>query len=178
MGSDSLGAAPAMSGPPPFIRIALCGRNGETTAHALVSAEDADKVTAHRWYISGHGYAVRQISVGRKKQRTLSMARVILGLDFGDRRVVDHISADKLDNRRENIRIVTHAENLQNRVSRQYGSSRHRGVSFAKDRRARQWVAYGCVAGKMNYLGAYGSEDEAGEVAAAWRRENMPFATD
>lgn len=164
--------------PPPFVRIPLRRRDGSLEGHALVSAEDAHKVRDHRWYANSNGYASRQENIpGTKKQRTVLMARVILDLDFGDKRKVDHVSRDKLDNRRGNIRIATHAQNMQNQGSRR-GSSRFRGVSFDKSRKTRPWIAYCCIDGKTRYLGAYATEEEAGKVAADYRREHMPFSVE
>lgn len=43
------------------------------------------------------------------------MHRFIMGLGPGDPREVDHLNHNGLDNRRENLRIVSHLENGQNR---------------------------------------------------------------
>lgn len=43
------------------------------------------------------------------------MHRQILGLDSDDPRQVDHINGNTLDNRDENLRIVTRAQNMMNR---------------------------------------------------------------
>jgi len=174
MGSNPAGAAPASPGLPPFIRIPLHARSGDIKGYALVSAEDADKVQDHRWHMNTDGYAVRNIPIDNGKQRIVSMARTVLGLEYGDRREADHISRDKLDNRRSNLRIVTHAQNMQNQGSRK-GYSRYRGVSFNKEKR--KWTAYCQVDGKMNYLGAYDTEEQAASVAAEWRREHLDYAT-
>lgn len=174
MGSNQT-EAPRVAGPPQVIEIPLRKRSGEVQAYALVDAEDAVKVTGFRWYVSGNGYAVRMESIEGKKQRTVSMARVILGLDFGDRREADHISRDKLDNRRCNIRITDHAGNCQNR-RRFDGTSTYRGVSLRKDRKSRPWQAYACLNGKQHHLGFFDKEEEAAEASAAFRREHMPYA--
>jgi hypothetical protein len=45
---------------------------------------------------------------------------------------VDHINKDILDNRKENLRVCTNAENCQNRKIRSTNTSGYKGVSFVK----------------------------------------------
>jgi hypothetical protein len=169
----------AASEPPPFVRIPLHRRNGTVRAYALVDEADLPLVQGKRWYWAD-GYAVRSVpsEPGRKHQRRESMARLILGLEEGDPREVDHIvSEHKLDNRRSNLRIVTHAQNAQNR-KRRGGSSKYRGVSRRATFTTKVWQAYVCYDGKQHHLGFYEDEAEAAAVAAAARREHLPYATE
>ena len=80
----------------------------------LVSDEDFKRVNELSWsFISNdRDYVVTTIKspIGRKR---VMMARFILNAPDG--MVVDHINGDCLDNRRENLRIVTYAKNSQNR---------------------------------------------------------------
>ena len=99
--------------------------------------------------------------------------REVMGLGASDPRVVDHINGDPLDNRRENLRVVTQAENCQNSRTRVRGSSRHRGVSW--DSRYGCWRAYGRVDYVQHHIGYFDDEDEAGKAADEWRRHHMPF---
>lgn len=108
-------------------------------------------------------------------QVTLSMARAVMGLVPGDGLEVDHINRFKLDNQRQNLRVVTHAQNMQNRV-RRGGSSRHRGVSFLKDRG--KWRARATLDGRDVFIGDFESEEGAAAAARDFRREHMPFAID
>lgn len=72
---------------------------------------------------------------------------------------VDHINGDGLDNRRENLRLVTHAENLMNRPGWRNASSKFKGVCFFK--RDSKWQAKICPAGKTMHLGYFDTEVEA-----------------
>lgn len=110
-------------------------------------------------------------------QRYVTMARVILGLERGDPREADHISRDRLDNRRCNLRILTKAQQQQNR--RATGKSKHRGVSFVKARAHRKpWRAQGKVDGVQHNIGHFATEQEAADAAREWRRVHQPFSID
>jgi hypothetical protein len=62
--------------------------------------------------------------------------RHLMGLRPGDKRQVDHINGDRLDNRRVNLRVVTEQENKRGyRTAR--ASSGHRGVVW--DKRNQRW---------------------------------------
>jgi len=60
------------------------------------------------------------------------MHRLILGLKFGDKREVDHINRDGIDNRKCNLRIVNRNQQNQNRRAVRNRCSKYRGVCFAK----------------------------------------------
>lgn len=129
---------------------------------AIVDSEDYGWLNQWNWTAAkkktGLGwYVYRQNLVTGDIFRPLTMARQILGLEYRDSRQADHINHDNLDNRRENIRILTAAANKQNQPSRG-GSSRFVGVTW--DRRG-YWRAQIQVDGKMFNLGGYDSEEEA-----------------
>jgi hypothetical protein len=71
--------------------------------------------------------------------------------------VVDHINGDSKDNRVENLRVVTHRENCNNKVGKY--SSKYPGVHWDKERN--KWVAYIRINGKKKNLGRYEKEEDA-----------------
>lgn len=155
----------------PPVRIPVY-RGGAAAAHAVVDAEDAH-LAEQRWRMHPKGYAQGDDS-------TL-LHREVLGLSKGDGIEVDHENRNKLDCRRCNLRILTHAENRQNNDpggNRSWcgeaTTSRHRGVSW--DKRRRRWKATVTVGGRTHHLGRFASEEEAAAVARAFRAEHMPFA--
>ena len=147
-------------------------RKGKIVAQALVDEEDVALVSRHRWFFnsSGRGYASRKSS-----GRVVFMHRAILGLT-GRALEPDHINGDGLDNRRANLRIVSHAQNLQNKRSYAGSTSKFRGVWW--NRLHRKWEAGARHQGKNFHLGYYASEEEAAAAASDWRRRNMPFSMD
>ncbi len=84
--------------------------------------------TMHRWrasYTRGKFYAVRSTIVGGV-ERNILMHRVIL--DAPDALEVDHIDGNTLNNRRRNLRLCSHRQNIQNYHSKT-GSSQFKGVA-------------------------------------------------
>lgn len=148
------------------VPIPLYGRGGLVRGYALVDADDAGRLRRHRWHLNAGGYAFTTDGV--------LMHRVVMGLEPGDPRATDHINRNRLDNRKENLRVATHEQNAQNRTRNQRGSSQYRGVCWAPHQE--RWKAYGVLAGRRHHLGYFDSEDEAGRAAAAWRAAHMPYS--
>lgn len=148
---------------------------GKVKAEVLVSDEDFEYLSRWKWGLSTGGYPKRNIKDGGKR-RTLFMHRVIMGLDFGDVRVVDHKNGNKLDNRRENLRVASVKQNRENVKSYKASSSKYRGVTWHKG--TRKWQVQVKVNGVDCYLGLFTSEDEAGAVATKFIKEKMPFYFD
>lgn len=138
-------------------------KGGVQIAEARVSDEDA-ALGEVAWRLTHDGYVYRTPRSGVEY-----LHRLVLGLSRGDRRQGDHIDRDKLNCTRENLRIVTMAQNAQNK--RGYGRSQYRGVAW--EPRVGRWRAYGKINGKYKSLGTHATEEEAAAVAAAWRIEHM-----
>jgi hypothetical protein len=165
--------------------IPLFNKGGEKIAEVLVDTEDLERLLGGRsWALGSHGYAMRTFkSEGdRAKYGTAQiMHRFIMDCPKG--MVVDHINHNKLDNRKSNLRIVTHAENSQNLQPRKVGNAPYRGV--AERRRARKdgsvrikYQASVKVMNKNKFLGYFDTAEEANEVAIAYRREHMVATSD
>lgn len=157
---------PTMTNP----RIPLRTRHGRVRAWALIDENDA-RLARSSWCLRKNGYAAR-----RKGRSFVYLHREVLGLGpYAEQPVqVDHINRDRLDNRRENLRIVPALVNSRNLSSHSDSISTYRGVS----RNAGKWVAqaYGTVGGVLanHYLGRYEDELDAAAVAAQWRHRHMP----
>lgn len=129
---------------------------------AKVSDEDYEELSQWKWYYkaqpdSNGGYAARNTAYVRGKSRTtIKMHRQLLSPE--PRFEVDHINGDKLDNRRENLRVVTKSQNQWNR-KKQKGSSQYKGVYWNK--RCNKWFAQIQYKGKFHYLGLHEDEKDA-----------------
>jgi len=88
---------------------------------------------------------------------------------------VDHINHDSLDNRKANLRVVRHAENMQNLTAAP--ASAMTGVRGVSQKR-HGYRARLNMGGREFHLGTYATVEEAARVATAARARLMPFSED
>lgn len=104
---------------------------------------------------------------------TVSLHRRLLGSPDG--LVVDHINGDRLDNRLENLRLATHAQNSRNRKKPKRTSagrvptSQFKGVCKTA---SGKWQAQIKHAGRSIHIGTFASEEAA---ARAYDRNAKTF---
>lgn len=120
----------------------------------IIDDEDFDKVKNFTWYYD-KGYIVALV----KGQRVL-IHRLILSAK--EDVVVDHKNGNTLDNRKCNIRVCTHAQNVANAKKRGGCKSKFKGVFPNKNKT--RWLVY-CGPNTQNrYIGSYGTEIEAAKA--------------
>lgn len=90
--------------------------------HVLVDDDVVDFLSQWTWWRDSKGYAVR-----RERRRAILMHVVIMG-EVPPGLEVDHQSGDRLDNRRENLRLATALDNGANRVKPARSKSPFKGV--------------------------------------------------
>jgi len=78
---------------------------------------------------------------------------------------IDHVNGVRTDNRIENLRSVTHAENGRNQAIPRNNTSGVMGV--ARRTRGKKWHAQIKVGGKQIHLGSFDDKDEAIAARAA-----------
>ena len=120
-------------------------------------------------YIGSDGYI--HISINGKDYKAHRLAyALMLGHFPSDGFVVDHINGDKLDNRWSNLRLATHAQNIQNSKLRSDNSSGFKGVTYRKSHK--KFIGQVNFNGKPYYTGFYSrAEDCAAELKNI--RENL-----
>ena len=134
---------------------------------AIVDDEDYAKLMKHKWYAKQtHGiwYAFTHIRVGSGRIG-ISMHRFLLNPPAGMQ--VDHKDHNGLDNRRYNrrynIRICTHAQNIQNQRRKQGSkTSKYKGVFWHT--KNKYWYVQIKQNGKKTSLGAFDNEIEAAKT--------------
>ena len=123
--------------------------------NVLISACDLERVLALKWKkrISRGGYVYFISSNG------LLLHRFII--DCPQDKVADHINHDTLDNRRENLRQCTRAENCRNSVKPKHNTSGFKGVTWDKEKN--KWKAHISVDSREIHLGYFESLGDAYE---------------
>lgn len=134
---------------------------------ALVDDVDYEELAKHKWCASASRsgrneyYALRKEHINTRWQ-TLLMHRVVWTRHHGpipEGKEIDHINGDGLDNRKTNMRLCTHANNMANYRKKKAHSSHFKGVSWQKD--CHRWKAHIKKDGGKTYLGCYISEEDA-----------------
>ena len=78
-------------------------------------------------------------------------------------KIIDHVNKNKLDNRRENLRLATIQINSENRtLNKNKKTSKYRGVFYNKQQKKYQVTTN--IGGKRVNMGCYKTEKEAAEV--------------
>lgn len=119
---------------------------GRTDAHgfAKVSLEDAGKLELYFWHKDSNGYAISGTGLERGKPN-IYMHQLVLNKKRKGY-FADHINRDILDNRRENLRLVSVANSQKNRSAHKIDkqTSLYKGVSkIGKDvLKPWQWAVY------------------------------------
>lgn len=134
--------------------------------YALVDGEDYPFLVKYKWYahkIDKNVYAKRY-GKGNKK---IAMHRDIMKPlpNFQ----VDHINGGGLDNRKQNLRIATSAQNKHNQKIRKTGSSQYKGVCWDKDQN--KWRASIRHNKKSIYLGLFNTQIKAAKAYDQKARE-------
>lgn len=117
------------------------------------------KLIQYTWNLDPDGYAISTID---KKQ--IKMHRLILEKfekkEISYNYVIDHINHDRIDNRVENLRIVSHSVNNQNRKKKQGTLSNYIGVSHS----GRKWRSSIIFQKKKYDLGTFQTEEDAAKA--------------
>jgi len=136
-------------------RVQLGGHRKDSPlrGYALVSDEDYPLISKYKWCLDSLGYA----STGWRNSTT-KMHYLILP-DAPKGFVRDHINGNRLDNRRENLRLVTYAQSNLNRSGMSGSTSRFKGVSWKTQ--TQSWYAAITLNRKIISLGYFNDDVEA-----------------
>lgn len=129
----------------------------------LISPEDQWLLTAYRWRQDKLGYVFFDAKMGGRVVRFL-MHRVIKNAPKGV--LVDHIDGNPMNNRRENLRLCSHAENMKNRRGNRNSSTGVKGVSLAPGNRRFKYKAEIKADGNRLCLGYF---EHVADAALAYR---------
>jgi hypothetical protein len=126
-----------------------CNEKGRTT----IDLDNVDKVKDIRWTSTTDNYVVSY-----NGGNPIYLHRFILDCPID--KIIDHINHDTLNNRRCNLRVVSNAENLQNRKGVQSNNTSNiLGVSFCTSRN--KWQVDIQVFNKRIFGGYFNTKEEA-----------------
>jgi hypothetical protein len=119
----------------------------------IVDDDIYDLYNWYSWCYFPKGVAARRGRKGEPKVVYLHRAVVKCPVELQ----VDHINGNKLDNRRENLRICTNAQNCANQTKRCNNTTGAKGVTY----RNNKYEANISVNSKRIWLGTYDTLNEA-----------------
>ena len=131
----------------------------------FVNASDYNLISPYYWSINAAGYVAT-----KRKDYKILLHKLIMG-DEDNVLTIDHISGQKNDNRRCNLRIVTSQQNAFNSRMKNTNTSGAVGVGWSDERN--KWESRICINGSTIHLGRYEKFEDA--VAARNAAEEKYF---
>ena len=148
---------------------------------AIVDDIDED-LSNFRWYARfDPGYTNGGQYIARRNKRGVLIGRTaeylhrvimerILSRQLEKGELVDHIDRNTLNNRRSNLRLATHSENMRNRDVPVSNTSGYKGVAYRED--LNKWQARIVIANRRKSLGFF---DNPIEAALSYNRAAIEY---
>lgn len=138
--------------------------------YSLVSDSDFFELSKYKWWRTdrtSNQYAERSFwDKNKKRVRKVLMHRIIMGLKTGDKRQIDHIDGNGLNNQRTNLRICTLQKNQHNRRRQKNNTSGYKNITWVKE--TKKWRVAIDYNNKTYNLGRYKNKMEAKKVRDIW----------
>jgi len=131
---------------------------------AIVDDDLYEILNQFKWYAQkdlNTFYARRNSKIGNKRTFIL-MHHMVVGFPL-NRKNIDHLNGDGLDNRRVNLRIVPHRENMGNTKDRREHKTTSKYVGIIFDKKRKMWRSSIKIGEKYIYIGHFNNEEKASE---------------
>lgn len=163
-----------------YVIIYLNRRNGEVY-ETLIDLEDLEKIEKidytfyPKYYKNIDGfYAVATEYLGYKngkpKYGEIRLHKIIMNY-YDNKKHIDHINHNTLDNRKSNLRLTEVKKNLKNRKSKNSNNTTgYRNVSYIKSKN--KYIVQLQIDGKNTILGEFDDVHEAGKFANKMREKH------
>lgn len=134
-----------------YIKINLLGAGKDK--QFIISIESMNKVLKHDWYLNQNSYPYSYTAIYHNLHRFL-LGRQEKGM------VIDHINRDRLDNRLDNLRVITAQENSFNKTKSKTSQNKYKGVKKSGNK----FTASITKDGKTKQIGGFATEDDAAKA--------------
>lgn len=119
----------------------------------IMDAEDLPLLGNSLWHKNDNGYIVNR----NKNIGTIRLHRLIISAP--DNMLVDHINGNTVDNRKSNLRLCSHIENLRNSKVQSNNKTGYKGVYWHT--RNKKWIAHITIKRKSIHLGVFSTKEDA-----------------
>jgi len=115
-----------------------------------------------RYSIQNTGYYTIILTINGNKKNILIHRLMCINFipNPDNKKCVDHIDGNKLNNKLENLRWATPSENLMNKKKKGNTTSIYKGVYC--DKRTNKWISRVNINGTSMWYGTHNTENEAG----------------
>ena len=141
-----------------FAEIILKDKNLKENGRCLIDLEDVEKCENLKWHVKRSRNTSYVVS--SKDNHKLFIHRFVLG--YEGKKDVDHINHNGLDNRKSNLRIISHKNNIRN------SHNEMRGIRKMKSGRYGATIT---IDGKSVWLGTFDTKEEAKEIRLKKEKE-------
>jgi len=137
---------------------------------AIVDDEDYKRINQYKWYAQFQPKNKTYIACRRSKtnRKLILMHRFIMNCPPD--KEVDHKNHNTLENRKFNLRICTHGQNLhnqyrtKNKLSKYKGVCWHKGKTYKSKKYKGTWVARITYDKKQIHLGSFKNQTDAAKA--------------
>lgn len=148
--------------------IVMYDRKGSIAGIGIIDADDYDKVKDYKWYCRND--YIQSKSFKLPKDRSMFLHRFLF--DYEGELFVDHIDGNPFNNRRNNLRFCTTAENMRNQKKRMKNGNII-GVNYGRWNGKMKWIPSLMKNYKGVWLGVYDTKEEA--IIARLKAEKKYF---
>jgi len=130
-----------------YADILLYDVGGNVLSKAQIDLDDIDKVKRYKWHLGDTGYVLACVDGFniRLHKLVLNQYEDYKGHDYDN--MTDHMDRNRLNCRKENLRIVNDSGNKQNRDLMINNKTGRTGLQYIAEQKNRHW----CVAMAVNY---------------------------
>lgn len=122
----------------------------------IIDSSDLEKCKQYKWSTDSNGYPRTNT---KNLREYLFIHQLISNSYTNNKIIVDHKNLDKLDNRKENLRICSASQNNMNKKIQMNNTSGIRGISWHKIHN--KWQSSISINGKTIYLGIFSNISDA-----------------